>query len=106
MGNKVQENIIKDFQEAKNFSLSVDSTPDLSHTDQLTVVLIYVRVFVGEMAERFLTFILIKSQAGEALASAVLTFLNKCSIDIRKGDNFITMQHINRNAIMVFKCIF
>ncbi|GFX65936.1 zinc finger MYM-type protein 1 [Trichonephila clavipes] len=43
-GNKVQENIIKDIQEAKYLFLSIDSTPDVSHTDQLTVVLRYVRL--------------------------------------------------------------
>ncbi|GFT30882.1 zinc finger MYM-type protein 1 [Trichonephila clavipes] len=88
MGNKVQENIIKDIEAAKYFSLSVDSIPDISHTDQLTQVLRYVRVPDGELVERFLTFFPIKSYAGEALASTVLTFLNKCRIDIIRGQSY------------------
>ncbi|GFY59820.1 hypothetical protein TNIN_178101 [Trichonephila inaurata madagascariensis] len=48
MRNKVQENIIKDIQEAKYCSLSVDSIPGISHTDQLTVVLQYARVYDGK----------------------------------------------------------
>ncbi|GFV52261.1 zinc finger MYM-type protein 1 [Trichonephila clavipes] len=56
-GNKAQENIIKDMQEAKYFSLSIDYISDISHTNQLTVVLRYVRVSDGEVAEHFLTFI-------------------------------------------------
>ncbi|GFS50181.1 zinc finger MYM-type protein 1, partial [Trichonephila inaurata madagascariensis] len=72
-----------DIQEAKYFSLSVDSVADISHTDQLTAELRYVRVSDEEVADRFLAFLPIKSPTGEALASTVLTFLKKCNIDIK-----------------------
>ncbi|GFY44418.1 zinc finger MYM-type protein 1 [Trichonephila inaurata madagascariensis] len=75
MRNKIQGNIIKHIQEVKYISLSVDTTLDIFHTDQLTVVLRYERVSDGEVEERFLTFIPIKSYTGEVLASTVLTFL-------------------------------
>ena len=83
MGNKVLKVIVKDIQEAKYFSLSVYSTLDITHIDQLTVVLRYVGVSDGEVVERFLTFIPIASHTGEALAITVLTFLNKCGIKIK-----------------------
>lgn len=83
MGNKVLKVIVKDIQEAKYFSLSVDSTPDISHIDQLTVVLRYVGVSDGEVVERFLAFIPIASHTGEALATTILIFLNKCGIEIK-----------------------
>ena len=38
MGSTVLSVIITELKEAKYFSLSVDSTPDLCHVDQLTVI--------------------------------------------------------------------
>lgn len=64
MGDQVKAVIIKELQQS---ILSVDSTPDVSHVDQLTVVVRYVRMSDGEVVERFHT--------GEALATAVLKFL-------------------------------
>lgn len=61
----------------------MDSTPDISHIDQLTVVLRYVGVLDGDVKERFLTFIQIISHTGEALSKTVVNFLNKCDIDIK-----------------------
>ena len=83
MGNQVLAVIVKELQQSKYFSLSVDSTPDISHIDQLTVVVRSVRMLDGEVVERFLTFIPIESHTGEALATTVLKFLNKCDIDIK-----------------------
>lgn len=83
MGNEVLNIIVKEIQEAKYFSLSVDSTPDISHIDQLTIVLRYVRVSDGEVLERFLQFIPISSHTGAALATTVLTFFDKCGIEIK-----------------------
>ncbi|XP_055843517.1 uncharacterized protein LOC129910240 [Episyrphus balteatus] len=78
LGNRVLEFIVNEIIEAKYFSISVDSTPDISHTDQLTVVLRYVKSN-GEVAERFLAFIPMASHKGEELAEAILKFLNKCA---------------------------
>lgn len=83
MGNQVLAVIIKELQQSRYFSLSVDSTPDMSHIDQLTTVVRYVRMSDGKVVERFLTFIPIESHTGEALATTILKFLNKCDIDIR-----------------------
>ncbi|GFT30196.1 transposable element Tcb2 transposase [Trichonephila clavipes] len=79
MRNKAQGNSIKHIQEAKYISLSVDTRLDIPHTDQLTVGLRYLRVSDGEVAERFLTFIPIKSYTGEVLASTVFTFLKNAA---------------------------
>lgn len=84
LGNKVLKHIIDEITMAKYFSLSVDSTPDISHTDQLTVVLRYV-TSNGEVAERFLTFIPIESHKGEKLAATILNFLNENNIDIKNA---------------------
>ena len=107
MGDKVLKFIIKEIQDARYFSLSVDSTPDISHVDQLTVVLRYFGTSDGEVAERFLTFIPIASHDGEMLATDILAFLKRCNIDIKICvDNLMTMQQTCQCLITVFKHIF
>ncbi|CAM5080892.1 unnamed protein product [Natator depressus] len=62
------------------FSVSVDSLPDVSHVDQLTVILRY--VLPSRPVEHFMTFINITSHTGEKLASYLLDFLTENGIDI------------------------
>lgn len=42
MGEKTKKIIAAEIQQAKHFSVSVDSTPDLSHIDQLTFIFRFV----------------------------------------------------------------
>ncbi|XP_075213790.1 uncharacterized protein LOC142319996 [Lycorma delicatula] len=42
MANKVTDTIVAEVKKAGYFSFSVDSTPDISHTDQLTLIIRYV----------------------------------------------------------------
>ena len=55
MGNEVLKLIVAEIKKAKYYSISVDSTPDRSHTDQLTFIIRY--VLKGVPFERFLKFI-------------------------------------------------
>lgn len=64
---------------AKYFSLSVDSTPDLTHVDQLTVIIRY--VLNGVPVERFLTFLQMSSHKSEYIATSVLEYLKSQGID-------------------------
>uniref|UniRef100_A0A3P9PR07 TTF-type domain-containing protein n=1 Tax=Poecilia reticulata TaxID=8081 RepID=A0A3P9PR07_POERE len=66
---------------AKYFSISVDSTPDVAHVDQLTFVLRYVSP-EGHSQEHFLKFLPIESHTGEALCASVLKVLEEMGIDI------------------------
>ena len=42
MGKKVRESIVADVEKAEYFSFSVDSTPHISHINQLTLIIRYV----------------------------------------------------------------
>ena len=53
MAYKVRESILDDLKTAGYFSLSVDSTADRSHIDQLTVIVRYVSPDDGLPIERF-----------------------------------------------------
>lgn len=88
MGDRVLASILSDLRRAKYYSISVDSTPDLSHTDQLT----FVTRFVGDdgPVERFLAFIPVESKTGENLAAVITSFLanNEISIGDCRGQSY------------------
>ena len=72
MSAKVLKPIVEEIMRAKYFSIIVDSTPDLSHTDQLSIIIRY--CLKDKVYARFLTFIPIQSLHGESLASTILQF--------------------------------
>ena len=80
MGQKVQDTILKEAKEAKYFSVSIDSTLDESHLDQLTIVIRYV-LPLGPV-ERFLTFMPMMRHTAEQMASILLNFLKEKDLDI------------------------
>lgn len=56
MGRAVDKEIVKELSQSKYFSISVDPTPDVTHTDQLTFIVRYVTQ-EADPVERFLKFI-------------------------------------------------
>jgi hypothetical protein len=80
MGQKVLKIIVAEIQESKYFSISVDSTPDVTHVDQLTFTFRYVKQ--DAPVERFVKFIPIARHTGEYLADCVLKFLETYKINV------------------------
>ncbi|XP_067135626.1 uncharacterized protein [Centruroides vittatus] len=76
----LQLTIVNEIKEAKFYSLIIDSTPDISHVDQLTVIICY--VLPSGIKERFLGFLPIFSHTGEKLEKVILEFLNNIDLDI------------------------
>lgn len=77
MAKKVLQAISDDVLKSKYYGLSVDSTPDVSHKDQLCVVLRYIDETSNEPIERFVHYIHIENHTGENLANVTVDFLNK-----------------------------
>ena len=75
MAKKVRTFIVDEVKTFSYFGLSVDSTPHLSHIDELSVVLRYLKD--GQRSERFLTFLELKSLNGEDMANQVLQYLSE-----------------------------
>ena len=65
MSSKVRASILEDIQRAGYFSISVDSTPDPSHVDQLTEIIRYVSPDDDVPVKRFLTFLQMENHTGE-----------------------------------------
>jgi len=65
--------IIKDeIAMSRYFQVSGDSTPNITNTDHLTIILRYVHMVDHQPVERFLTFINISSHTGKNLAGTLL----------------------------------
>ncbi|XP_065650711.1 uncharacterized protein LOC136078824 [Hydra vulgaris] len=82
MFKKVREVIVNEVKASGYFNLSVESTPDISHIDQLSVVLRYVAD--EELIERFLTFLELQNHTGEE----ILQHFHRVSQALQK-------QHVN-----------
>lgn len=80
MGQQVLLAILDEIKGSKYYSISVDSTPDISHIDQLTFTVRY--ICGSEPVERFLEFIPIFSHSSENLADTVIEFLHKNNIPL------------------------
>lgn len=80
MRNEVQRKIIDELKTAKYYSIIVDSTPDISHVDQLSFCLRYVTPD-GKPVERFLISLKNTGHTGEELYDAVVATLEKFNID-------------------------
>ena len=83
MGQQLFSKIMSEVRSSKFFSVSVDSTPDISHCDQLTCIILY--VLPTGPVERFLRFINTEgnSHTGKYLAESLLTFLEENEIDVK-----------------------
>lgn len=81
MGDKIKQTIATELERAKNFSVVVDSTPDMSHVDQLTFVFRFVNE-KGKVVERFIGFEPIHSHTGSSLADRVIKMVNDLRLDL------------------------
>ncbi|XP_046856081.1 uncharacterized protein LOC124449178 [Xenia sp. Carnegie-2017] len=80
MATRVREQIFTEVKAAKYFSVCVDSTPDISHVDQLTCILRY--VLPSGPVERFVSFLNIRGHSGKLLAERLLDYLKTNNINI------------------------
>ena len=79
MADKVHTAIVAELKNAKYFSVWVDSTPDLTHVDQLTIIVRY--LLRGQPVERFMTFLQLESHKAQALAQDLLDYFEAETID-------------------------
>ncbi|XP_060846758.1 zinc finger MYM-type protein 1-like [Rhopalosiphum padi] len=82
MAEKVKETIVNEIKDAKYFSIVVDSTPDISHTDQLSLIFRYVKKN-GEPVERFLQFFANAGHKSEDMADAIFMALGANDLNIK-----------------------
>ena len=76
----MHDSIICELKNSKFYTISLDSTPDISNVDQLTLIVSY--VLPTGPAERFINILDMDSHNAEHLQDKLLTFLNENGIDI------------------------
>jgi len=104
MGRKVEQIIIQQIKEAKYYSISVNSTPDLSHVVQLTFIIRFVQPN-GKPVERFIRFLELPSHDAESMTTVVLDFLDQLALTFATAeDKVTTMLPICPVSILVCKC--
>ena len=79
----IRERIISEVQKAKYFSVCMDTTPDESRTDQLSIIVRYVHVD-GFPKEALLSLSAAPKGDGETLYNLLLTTLSRYNLDFRK----------------------
>uniref|UniRef100_A0A8C5E2Z2 TTF-type domain-containing protein n=1 Tax=Gouania willdenowi TaxID=441366 RepID=A0A8C5E2Z2_GOUWI len=82
MAKKVLHAIVKEVKDGKYFSIIVDSTPDITHVDQLALVIRYVLKKSGEPVERFLEFIPLHGHTAEHMEETLKSELKELDIDL------------------------
>ncbi|KAM9311655.1 zinc finger MYM-type protein 1-like [Gastrophryne carolinensis] len=101
LANHVKEKIVTDIKSAKYFGIMFDSTPDVSHTDQMSEVIRYVHITRKvEVKEVFLGFFPLKGKKATDLSSDILKKLESDGLDImmcrsQGYDNAATMAGIH-----------
>ncbi|XP_077340582.1 zinc finger MYM-type protein 1-like [Lithobates pipiens] len=102
LGNHVKKKIVADIKKAKYFGLFFDSTPDVSHIDQMCEVIRYVHIEGDnvEVKESFLGFFPIAGKTAAELTENILQHLEEAGLDIslchgQGYDNAATMAGIH-----------
>jgi len=76
--------IVSEIKESIYFGISIDSTPDIAHIDQLTIIIRYTTTGQGKVIERFLGFVPIEHHDGKYLFNVLNKILSDNNIDISK----------------------
>ena len=81
IGAKILDQIISEIKKSKYYSISLDSTPDLAHIDQLTLIVRY--VLPSGPVERFIKFLEMEGHRSANLADSLLDFFKEREINIK-----------------------
>ncbi|XP_044766148.1 uncharacterized protein LOC123322270 [Coccinella septempunctata] len=86
MAIKVRNNIINEIKEANYFTIMFDCTPDVSHTEQMSQVIRYLkRTESGyEIKESFIDFLEVDGKTGEYISQRILDKLQADDLDVEK----------------------
>lgn len=86
LSSKENEKILSALQQAKYYSIVLDCTPDVSHKEQMTVVVCFIHAVSGEekiIKEHFLGFVQVLDTSGEGLTVCLLDVLAKRGLPLK-----------------------
>ena len=96
IATKVLDIIISEIKQAKYYSVSVDSTPDITNADHLTIIFWY--VLPDGPVERFVKFVPARGHTGHQLADFLFEFIedNGTSLKDLRGQSYDNPSNISR----------
>lgn len=110
LANHVKEKLVMDIKSAKYFGIMFDSTPDISHTDQMSEIIRYVKLNKRkvEVKEVFLGFFPLHGKKATDLSSDILKKLESDGLDFmmcraQGYDNAATMAGIHGGVQAILK---
>ena len=83
-GKKVKHLILKEINAAKYFSILLDSTPDVSHIDQMALIVRYIKVDSSEeqIKKSFLNFFPLHRKNANEITKSILDELQQNGLDV------------------------
>ena len=78
LGKKVKDRILEEKKTAKYFAILLDSTPDVSHIDQMTFIVRYVKIDSNnevQIKESFLNFFPLQRKNAHEITKSILNKL-------------------------------
>lgn len=82
IGDAIKNEIIGKISEAKIFTIMMDETRDLSHRDQVIVVIRFVNKQTSQIEERLLTLVTADEKTGESLEALLLSVLETHNLSV------------------------
>ena len=110
LSKKVKNIILQEVREAKHFAIVCDSTPDISHTDQMTPIVTYVTIkkSVAQVKKSFLTFFPLSGKTAAEISRSILDELELNNLHLmmsrkRDYDNASAITGIHAGAQQTIK---
>ncbi|OXA39897.1 Zinc finger MYM-type protein 1 [Folsomia candida] len=84
-GSHLRSSILKDIKSRKFFSLMLDSTPDISHSEQISFIVRTVAVSEEgcKIEENFIDFINFEGKTGEQITEMILKQIDEYQLDLK-----------------------
>ena len=82
LATAIRYEIIKKIKESKYFSVILDCTPDISHQEQMSLIIRYVDTSLDCIEESFLGFLDINDTTGQGLFDVLQNELKNLGLDI------------------------